>query len=259
VKRELGVNMVYDLSATPFFLRGSGYREGSLFGWVMSDFSLMDAIECGIVKLPRVPIMDNVPGGDTPMFRNLWEHVGKQLPKKGRAAAKELDPQKLPNALLTAIDALYGHYEKTFDAWKQAGIGVDPVFILVCNNTATSKLVHDYIAGYEVDTPHGGKMTMAGKCGLFQNFDPDGIALPRMRTLLIDSTQVDSGEAISSEFREAARDEIERFKQELIQRSGDRAAAEKIDDSAILREVLNTVGRKGQLGRASAAWFRSRC
>jgi hypothetical protein len=83
VKRELGVNMVYDLSATPFFLRGSGYREGSLFGWVMSDFSLMDAIECGIVKLPRVPIMDNVPGGDTPMFRNLWEHVGKQLPKKG--------------------------------------------------------------------------------------------------------------------------------------------------------------------------------
>lgn len=73
VKRELGLAMVYDLSATPFFLRGSGYREGSLFGWVMSDFSLMDAIECGIVKLPRVPIMDNVPGGDTPMFRNLWE------------------------------------------------------------------------------------------------------------------------------------------------------------------------------------------
>lgn len=97
VKRELGVNMVYDLSATPFFLRGSGYREGSLFGWVMSDFSLMDAIESGIVKLPRVPIMDNVPGGDTPMFRNLWEHVGKQLPKKGRASAKGMDPQKLPN------------------------------------------------------------------------------------------------------------------------------------------------------------------
>lgn len=66
VKRTLGLNMVYDLSATPFFLRGSGYREGSLFGWVMSDFSLMDAIECGIVKLPRVPIMDNVEGGDTP-------------------------------------------------------------------------------------------------------------------------------------------------------------------------------------------------
>jgi type III restriction enzyme len=105
---------------------------------------------------------------------------------------------------LTAIDALYGHYVKTFEAWQHAGIGVDPVFILVCNNTATSKLVHDYIAGYEVDTPHG-KVTMAGKCRLFQNFDPEGVALPRMRTLLIDSMQVDSGEAISPEFREAAR------------------------------------------------------
>lgn len=248
IKRELGVNMVYDLSATPFFLRGSGYREGSLFGWVMSDFSLMDAIECGIVKLPRVPIMDNVPGGDTPMFRNLWEHVGKQLPKKGRAAAKGLDPQKLPNELLTAIDALYGHYEKTHEAWKNAGIGVDPVFIVVCNNTATSKLVHDYIAGYEIVDEQGNTSLVAGKCKLFRNFDPDGMALPRMRTLLIDSMQIDSGEAISPEFREAAKDEIERFKQELIQRTGDRASADKIEDSAILREVLNTVGRKGQLG-----------
>ena len=30
VKRKLGVTAVYDLSATPFFLRGSGYREGTL-------------------------------------------------------------------------------------------------------------------------------------------------------------------------------------------------------------------------------------
>ena len=90
VKHKLGLNMVYDLSATPFFLRGSGYQEGSLFPWTMSDFSLMDAIECGIVKLPRVPIADNVEGGDTPKFRNLWEYIGKFLPKKGRASGKLL-------------------------------------------------------------------------------------------------------------------------------------------------------------------------
>ena len=248
VKRELGVSMVYDLSATPFFLRGSGYREGSLFGWVMSDFSLMDAIECGIVKLPRVPVMDNVPGGDTPMFRNLWEHVGKHLPKKGRGSSKGLDPRKLPNELLTAIDALYGHYEKTFELWREAGIGVDPVFIVVCNNTATSKLVHDYIAGYEIEDDDGNITPIKGKCPLFWNYDPEGSALPRMRTLLIDSQQLESGEAISSDFRDAAKDEIARFKDELIQRTGDRMAAEKIDDAAILREVMNTVGRKGQLG-----------
>ena len=86
VKRKLGVSLVYDLSATPFFLRGSGYREGTLFPWTVSDFSLMDAIECGIVKLPRVPVADNIPGGDTPKFRNLWEHIGKKMPKKGRGA-----------------------------------------------------------------------------------------------------------------------------------------------------------------------------
>lgn len=248
VKRELGVSMVYDLSATPFFLRGSGYREGSLFGWVMSDFSLMDAIESGIVKLPRVPVMDNVPGGDTPMFRNLWDYVGKQLPKKGRGNSKGLDPQKLPNELLTAIDALYGHYEKTYELWRETGVGVDPVFIVVCNNTATSKLVHDYIAGYEIEDADGTITPVRGKCPLFRNFDPDGAALPRMRTLLIDSIQLESGEAISADFREAAKSEIARFKDELIQRTGDRVAAEKIDDAAILREVMNTVGRKGQLG-----------
>jgi type III restriction enzyme len=71
VGRKLGIAQVIDLSATPFFLRGSGYVEGTLFPWTMSDFSLMDAIECGIVKLPRVPVADNIPGGDVPMFRNL--------------------------------------------------------------------------------------------------------------------------------------------------------------------------------------------
>jgi type III restriction enzyme len=247
VNREVGVQMVFDLSATPFFLKGSGYREGSLFGWVMSDFSLMDAIECGIVKLPRVPIMDNVPGGDTPMFRNLWEHVGKHLPKKGRAASKGLDPQKLPNPLLSAIDALYGHYEKTHALWREARVEVDPVFIVVCNNTATSKLVHDYISGYEIEQADGSIVPMAGKCSLFQNFDPNGAALPRMRTLLIDSQQLESGEAISDEFKHAASEEIRRFKDELIQREGS-GAADKVTDEAILREVMNTVGRKGQLG-----------
>jgi type III restriction enzyme len=83
VARKLGVSRVIDLSATPFFLRGSGYAEGTLFPWTMSDFSLMDAIECGIVKLPRVPVADNIPSGEMPKFRNLWEHIRTRMPKKG--------------------------------------------------------------------------------------------------------------------------------------------------------------------------------
>jgi len=104
VKRKLGVDKVYDLSATPFFLRGSGYAEGTLFPWTVSDFSLMDAIECGIVKLPRVPISDNALD-DMPKLRNLWEHIRKKMPKKGRGAAGKLDPQKLPPELQTALEA----------------------------------------------------------------------------------------------------------------------------------------------------------
>ncbi len=86
----------------------------------MNDFSLMDAIECGIVKLPRVPVAENIPGGDMPMFRNLWENIRKEMPKKGRGKAKALDPLDLPARLQTALQALYGHYEKTFKLWQDA-------------------------------------------------------------------------------------------------------------------------------------------
>ena len=136
VKRKLGVPTVFDLSATPFFLRGSGYAEGTLFPWTMSDFSLMDAIECGIVKLPRVPVSDNITGADAPKFRNLRDHIGKRMPKKGVRNAGKLDPLALPTELYTALEALYGHYAKIFDSWQTAGFDVPPVFIVVCNNTA---------------------------------------------------------------------------------------------------------------------------
>lgn len=106
----------YDLSATPFFLRGSGDAEGTLFPWTVSDFSLMDAIECGIVKLPRVPVADNIPGGEMPKFRNLWDHPGKRMPRTGRGkTAKGLDPLSLLAELQTALEALYGHYTRTYD------------------------------------------------------------------------------------------------------------------------------------------------
>lgn len=135
VARHIGIRRVFDLSATPFFLAGSGYAEGTIFPWTLSDFSLMDAIECGIVKLPRIPVADNVPTAEVPIYRNLWENIRTKMPKKG----SKYDPQSLPTPLLTAMEALYGHYKETFDAWKAEGISVPPCFIIVCNNTNTSK------------------------------------------------------------------------------------------------------------------------
>jgi type III restriction enzyme len=249
VNRTIGLSRVFDLSATPFFLSGSGYGEGSLFPWTMSDFSLMDAIECGIVKLPRVPVAENIPGNEMPVYRDLWEHIRKDMPKKGRGAGRELDPEKLPTKLKTALEALYGHYEKTYALWKQAGIPVPPCFIVVCQNTAISKLVYDYISGFHRKNQDDTETLVLGKFPLFRNFDETtGNALARPNTLLIDSEELESGEALDAKFRDMAADEIERFRSEIVARTGDVQAGDRITDQDLLREVMNTVGKKDQLG-----------
>jgi len=250
VKRKLGITRVFDLSATPFFLSGSGYAEGTLFPWTMSDFSLMDAIECGIVKLPRVPVADNIPGEAMPKFRNLWEHIRTKMPKKGRGKAKTLDPLSLPVELQTALEALYGHYEKTFHLWREEGLRVPPCFIVVCNNTSTSKLVYDYISGFERENEDGSTTLENGRLELFRNFDEHGNPLARPNTLLIDSEQLESGEALDKKFRGMAADEIERFRREVVERTGDLKQAENLSDQDLLREVMNTVGKAGRLGES---------
>jgi type III restriction enzyme len=250
VTRKIGVSQIIDLSATPFFLRGSGYAEGTLFPWTMSDFSLMDAIECGIVKLPRVPVADNISGDEMPKFRNLWENIRTHMPKKGRGKANSLDPLSLPTLLQTALSALYGHYEKTYELWQKNGIRVPPCFIIVCNNTSTSKLVYDYISGFFRENEDGTQVLQNGVFELFRNFDEHGNPIPRPRTLLIDSEQLESGEALDANFRSMATDEIERFRREIIERTGDRRQAENLTDQDLLREVMNTVGKENRLGES---------
>lgn len=250
VNRKLGLARVVDLSATPFFLSGSGYIEGTLFPWTMSDFSLMDAIECGIVKLPRVPVAQNISSSDEmPIYRNLWENIRLDMPKKGRGQSDDLDPLKLPTLLQTALEALYGHYEKTFHLWKDSGIRVPPCFIIVCQNTAISKLVYDFISGFHRKNPDGTTTLENGRLPLFRNFDETtGNPLPRPNTLLIDSEQLEAGDALDDNFRNIASDEIERFRREIVERSRDARAGDNITDQNLLREVMNTVGKFGQLG-----------
>jgi Arc/MetJ family transcription regulator len=145
-----------------------------------------------------------------------------------KKAASGLDPHKLPTPLITALEALYGHYAKTFELWQRAGINVPPCFIVVCNNTATSKLVYDYIAGFERAHEDGTHSHEAGRLELFRNHDEHGNALGHPRTLLIDSEQLESGEVLDDNFRGVAADEIERFRREIIERSGDPSAADTI-------------------------------
>jgi type III restriction enzyme len=184
-----------------------------------------------------------------PMFRNLWEHIRSKMPKKGRGKAGALDPLDLPRELKTALEALYGHYAKTFELWQAAGIKVPPCFIVVCNNTSASKLVFDYISGFERTGDDGSRTPVPGRLELFRNIDENGTPFGRPRTLLIDSEQLESGEGLDDNFRAMAGTEIERFRREIVERTGDKSQADNLSDQDLLREVMNTVGKTGQLGQ----------
>ncbi|MBI4557327.1 MAG: DEAD/DEAH box helicase family protein, partial [Candidatus Hydrogenedentes bacterium] len=242
VKAKLGVKVIYDLSATPFFLRGSGYPEGTLFPWVVSDFSLIDAIESGIVKVPRVPIADDSMSGDQPTYRDLWIRIREDLPKKGRKTAAVSGEPKLPVELQAALHSLYDNYYKYYQEWENSqatnGSATPPVFIVVCNNTNVSKLVYDYVAGWEKVVDDQTRV-QAGALQIFRNDDGRGAWLDRPNTVLIDSEQLESGEAMSDEFKKAAAVEISEFKNEYRLRFPDRDV-EKLTDEDILREVMNT-------------------
>jgi len=251
VKEKIGVKVIYDLSATPFFLRGSGYSEGTLFPWVVSDFSLIDAIESGIVKVPRVPVSDDSMVSELPTYRDIWIHIREHLPKKGRGTQLIEDEPKLPIELQGALHSLYGNYEKYYRLWEndkdaQAKGLTPPVFIVVCNNTNVSKLVFNYIAGW-VKNIEGKKIVQAGALPIFRNDDGIGGWLNCPNTILVDSEQLESEGAMSDEFKKMVAPEIEEFKAEYRQRFPGRDV-EKLTDEDLLREVMNTVGKPGKLG-----------
>jgi type III restriction enzyme len=253
VHKKIGVKAVFDLSATPFYLKGSGYPEGTLFPWVVSDFSLMDAIECGIVKIPRVPIADNAMTGDYPKYRNLWVDIREGLKDVRRGPEDAHTPPLLPGLLEGALKSLYGHYAQKFAEWEadeesRANGSTPPVFIVVCNNTNVSKAVFDYVAGYETEHQHpdGEPKVAPGALALFSN-EKGQRWLHQPNTILVDSRQLESGESRSDDFKKFAAHQIEDFKAEYRKRFPGRDT-ENLTDEDLMREVLNTVGKKGKLG-----------
>ncbi len=251
VKAKIGIKEIYDLSATPFFLRGSGYPEGVLFPWVVSDFSLIDAIEAGIVKVPRVPVADDSMTGDQPTYRDMWIRIREDLPKSGRKTAAVGGEPQLPVELQGALHSLYENYAKSYRLWQgnadaEARGHTPPVFIVVCNNTNVSKMVFDYVAGWEKTLPDGKVVLVPGQLPIFSNVE-DSIWTSRPNTILVDSSQLESGEAMSDDFKKIAAREIEEFKAEYRLRFPGRDT-DKLTDEDILREVMNTVGKPGKLG-----------
>ena len=264
IAKKFKLQSVYDLSATPYYLTGSGYTAYSLFPWVVSDFGLIEAIESGLVKIPFLPESDNTQELTMPVLRNLYDHVRDELPKKGQRTKKseanaeggkyiELPP-KLPSLVKGALDQFYNHYEEYYNGMrkhkedKNSLFSAPPVFIAVCNNTSVSKEVYKYIAGYEYEDANGEKTIVQGAKELFTNYDlATNKPLKRPPTLLIDSDALENGDQIDDDFKRIFASEIEEFKKDYARIHG-QGSIEKITDAEILREVVNTVGQQGKLG-----------
>ncbi|MCS6978614.1 MAG: DEAD/DEAH box helicase family protein [Flavobacteriales bacterium] len=264
IAQRYKVQYVYDLSATPYYLQGSGYTPYSLFPWVVSDFGLIEAIESGLVKIPFLPESDNTQEITQAKLRDIYSYVKDELPRKGqrrkKSEAKEEGttlkeaPPKLPALVKGALDQFYNHYKDYYDGHRKQLeerlnlFSSPPVFIVVCNNTSVSKEVYKYIAGYEFENENGELITVPGHYELFSNYDrTTNKPLKRPPTLLIDSDALENNDQINDEFKKIFASEIEEFKKDYARIYG-QGSAERITDAQILREVVNTVGKPGKLG-----------
>lgn len=141
-----GVNFCLDLSATPFYLGGSGHDEGTPFPWIISDYGLVDAIESGIVKIPRVPVADDT-GRPEPKYFRLWRTIVNSLsPKERGSGGRKPKPEGVLREAQGALLQLAGEWKRTFEAFERGEYPVPPCFIIVCDNTDVAKLVHEHIA-----------------------------------------------------------------------------------------------------------------
>lgn len=136
-----GILKCYDFSATPFAPSGGKSSGETLFGWIVSDFGLNDAIESGLVKTPRVVIRDNaLPNAKT--YRSRLYHIYNDPEAKTSLNRKAEPHAPLPDLVLKAYHLLGADWLETFKAWQAANIPTPPVMITVCNRTETAARVY---------------------------------------------------------------------------------------------------------------------
>ena len=171
INAACGIRLCVDLSATPFYLQGSGYPEGSPFPWIVSDFSLVDAIESGITKIPRLPAIDST-GRPDPVYFKLWEHVMKRLKPGDRLPGGKPKPEAAWREAEAALLTLAGEWKERFDQVQASAPGQDrtpPVMIAVCDNTDVAEHFHRMISGEELEAAR-----VAEEEGVEDDGDDDG-------------------------------------------------------------------------------------
>ena len=139
IHRSRGVLGCYDFSATPFAPSGRESSEEALFDWVVSDFSLNDAIESGLVKTPRVVVRDDgLPSAATYRSKlyHIYHHVRDDLSQKAEPHVP------LPDLVMNGYLLLGKDWLETARKWAEAGQRTPPVMITVANRTETAARVH---------------------------------------------------------------------------------------------------------------------
>ena len=204
---------IHDLSATPRFIERGEARADSLFPWTVSDFPLTDSIECGMVKIPRVPV--GRPRIDKTLCRNIYANTEDD----------RLLADRLPDTVKRPLAALYANYAEVFEEWQRAGWSVPPVFVIVANTIENANELARYVS-----EERGGGAAGDGKFDLFTNRQSEPV-----RTLLVHSSLAE-GDLTSAELKKLSVSEIA----ESLGRPGGGLDA--------IREALNSVGKAGRLG-----------
>ena len=227
------IHATIDLSATPFYLKGSGYAEGLPFPWLVSDFGLVDAIESGIVKIPRIPVDDDVSSPDEagrpdPKYFRLWKHINEKIPRAERLSNKRPKPEAVYREAESALKTLAGQWQQRFKLHAEAGENkqwIPPVLIVVCDNTEIANIFFKKISGEreeEIPQPNGRskKETV---------YEPASSLLPEL--------------ANSDNFRPTIQ-----IDSKMLQKL--KAADGESKDEAVeaLRRIIDTVGQKGEPG-----------
>ena len=235
INQACGIRFCVDLSATPFYIQGSGHPEGSPFPWLVSDFGLVDAIESGITKIPRLPVSDTT-GRPEPKFFRLWEAIQEEILPADRLPGKKPKPEAVYREAEDALNTLASQWKERFEYIEEASDTQDktpPVMIIVCDNTNIAAHFFEKISGEEtrevVDT--NGSSGRGRKKKQTQTVYGQGAVFPDMlsntesnsRTLRIDSKILAAAES------------------EDPQKNRTQAAED-------LRRVIATIGKPGQPG-----------
>jgi type III restriction enzyme len=222
--RSRGILACYDFSATPFTPSGKKSSEEALFGWIVSDFGLNDAIESGLVKTPRVVVRDDaVPDAKT--YKSRLYHIYNDPDVKDDLNRKAQPEEPLPDLVLNAYYLLGYDWREAWKAWREAGLPTPPVMITVCNRTETAARVKHAFDSKRIH--------------IDELCDPE-------RILHIDSKVLDEAEAkeepaapmeLSDESNDAEEEDAP------VERK-----LTKAEQAELLRRTVDTVGKVGQPG-----------